>query len=365
MERPLRFFSAVPLLAGVLLVGSACTTAPAERAEAIRAESPLSRAVFLNVDPGDLEDPAGWVETLVRRCRELNVAAAVWHEEEREQEADMVVTVRLSRKPRAGAALPPDAPPSAAGEAEEENAPPGPRPEEPEVLPEGAMLDFLAWSSLPGVAWWIADVSVDPGIAGTVEWSLRSGRAPGGPRDSRPLSVPKLLTSLRDRSPLLSWPTLGALVLPPFVFSSHDEEHLSARIRDRLQEEVAMQTARIIKKDCRDSLLAEEFLHNLALNPQSLVLQYDVEPDVGRVEVRLNSSSSDPVDKDEIQVNDPGLRGRTRPLRKVLSGLQHGGLTGEQLLRVEAISSDLERGRRSYSVPVRVPQAALDHGGPP
>jgi hypothetical protein len=223
MSRQVRNF----ILSGYVLGLAACT-GPLERAgtRELKELPPLPRALSIRVvcdrDAERFGSSEEWGRDLTRvLCDEVNVASAVWHSGERiASEADMRVTVNLSLTP---------------GE-----------PKGPEIDEANALLNCLAWLTIPVVSWFIADVRVHPGLDISLSLELLGEEVPPPEK----VSVPGLAiqTSLWERHPLLSWETLGALVLPPFVFSSGDDDHMDSAIREEVRLEVAVEAAKIVKE---------------------------------------------------------------------------------------------------------------------
>jgi hypothetical protein len=325
------------VVAGCALTLGACASTSLERQEEVAAVPELPRAICVRVDSADGDaGPYGsrdeWREDLTRRLREdLKVAPAVWGPEERDwREADMLVVVTLF--PRA--------------------------PKEPEVDAQGALLDLVTWSWLPLLPWWIADVDVDPGLSFKVTLLLcrEMGEDDFERLQDLPNAVRPIRTCLRDRYPALSWATLGALLLPPFVFSAGDPHHLAESISEAVRREVAVEVAAIIKNA---HLADEELLKDLDVTEgaDGPALVYEARPDLWKVTARLESGASE---EDLLPLQPPGAADTVRG-RLPLGNLLASATEAVELLRVEAVSRTGDR--LYYTIPFETfetsPAAAL------
>ncbi len=223
------FLSAAELLLVAGLLG--CASMPLERAR-VQGASQLppsltrSVAVTVQLDAGTESfygTRAEWLEDIHRTLEALDACAQVVPEAQA-NEADMSVAVQLSRS----------------------------APAEPDIQTTGAFLDFLAWSTLPLLPLWIPDVNVQPELHVRVTRSLRSleGKATvlsPAEHDADPVS-----TSYLDRRPFFSWPTLGAIFVPPFIFSGADAEHVEGEIGEWVREATAVRVAEIVRGSRRE-----------------------------------------------------------------------------------------------------------------
>jgi hypothetical protein len=253
------------LLPTVVLSLLGCASTPLEEAregETAGPALPLQRAVALvvEIEPG-LESLYGtddeWRADFLRVAAELDACARLVPEGEKD-EADMTVTVGLSR----------------AG------------PTEPDIQTTGAFLDFLAWSTIPFLPLWIPDVSIQPELEVRVQRQLRSVESVTIPLfEAQPPRTDRVSTCYLDRRPFFSWPTLGALLVPPFVFSGTDRERIEERIGAWVREATAVQVATIVRES-RPNDMGDELLSGLAVRagPASKpVLTFTAAPALRRV----------------------------------------------------------------------------------
>jgi hypothetical protein len=269
----------------VLLCSCASGSPAREEFDKLRALPSLPRCIALRVHVGpesaasaadasgvpDTSAPFGtlqsWQEDLRRVFVELEVGSGVV---ESEAEADLVVDVQVS-KPRATRA---------------------------EIVAQGALLSFLAWSTVPLLPWWIEEVEVDLGLELEVETSLREDwdtRKPPlpGPVDRTKLSAPPELTCLLDRRPPISWQTLAALFVPPFVFREADPERLEQRVGASLRARAAFAVAKLVKETPHDSELLGE--PKLRWEGDRLLLEFKPHRDLGQIWYRFSDEDSPPT----------------------------------------------------------------------
>ncbi|MBI4602494.1 MAG: hypothetical protein HY721_11095 [Planctomycetes bacterium] len=309
----------LPLLACASILG-ACAADPLK---ALRDEPPVPRAVAVRLHlhvagDGCYGAQRQWEEDFVRVFEGLRVAAAVWGAD-READADLLVEVRLRPSP----------------------------PAEPEVDARGAFLDFLAWSTVPLVPLWIPDVNVSPGLRYEIERKLRSMDGAWQPAwEPAPREASAVITCFRERRPFLSWPTLGALFVPPFVFQGTDPEHFEASVAPRLREDVAVQAARVVKGSfLPERELLEDF--RVARAGSAIVLAYRPLPALRKIKVTLEPAEPG-LERSEEEVLP--FEGSTPALRRLGIGrLLEGRSAPPRLVRIEAIG---ERGAPlRYTIP--------------
>ncbi len=131
-----------------------------------------------------------------------------------------------------------------------------------EIIWQGAILDFIAWSTIPLLPLWIQDVEVDTGISVDMVIYQRTGQADdlwtplkinnedvrypvvGGESTERI----HISTSMLDRYPVFSWQTLMVLVLPPFVFTGGDRDHLQMTIAEEVRRHVGELAASFLRE---------------------------------------------------------------------------------------------------------------------
>jgi hypothetical protein len=190
---------------------SSCATGGREADDPGR-RLPMALHLTVNVPPEGLYGtPEEWTDEIIGALLESNACADAWADGDAPGPGpDMELVVDLSSRE--------------------------PRPSEREV--QGALLDFLAWSTVPPTPLWISDVRVDPGLHFQVEAFEPGGKEPillgEGEADCPPIKTCHL-----DRNAFLSWKTLGAIVVPPFVFKEPDREHLIGEIAADVRRAVA------------------------------------------------------------------------------------------------------------------------------
>lgn len=127
------------------------------------------------------------------------------------------------------------------------------------VRTQGAILDFVAWSTVPFLPLFIDDVEVKPAldIELSVDTRVLSGwRSTDEPGDF----VPPVATNMLERYPLASWQTLAVLVVPPFFFDGSEEGHLEASIAPHVRRNVAIEIARLVKRASDKELITTPIL---------------------------------------------------------------------------------------------------------
>ena len=234
----------------VALPGCSLTPLETETAQEFAREKYIPRIVSISVTfDGDESECFGsedeWNEDLTQAFQDLNVAAAVWstgEEEETGEEADLAVTLTVSRGTRSSEEVDRD------------------------LAGQGAFLNFLAWSvPVPILPMCLEDVQVVPDLSARVKLSVRAGDAQSGADEVDLLAENEniaIMTSFLERYEFFSWATLGALFVPPFVFREGNPEHLANSIASRVRAEVAWELAKLIKEwDLED----KELLKDLAV----------------------------------------------------------------------------------------------------
>ncbi|MEM7234323.1 MAG: hypothetical protein AAF517_19250 [Planctomycetota bacterium] len=253
---------------------------------------------------------------LVDRFRtRFDVAASIWsHAERPANEADLVVDIALDvLEPRSG-----------------------------DIDIERAALDFLVWSAIPFVPWWIRDVSIDPGVRLHIEASY-AGEGSLDRQQQFDVALAPVPTCLRDRYPVWSWATLGAAVVPPFVFREYDAAHLHAAIADEVEFRVALELARWLKGA---NLGENEILRAPAVEKTELV--YDAHPELWRVRVWSDTKGPDFEVSSIMPLGSRELRRRRVSLEALGANLDG------TLLRLEATRRDGETLQYSLRVPDRL-----------
>jgi len=331
-----------PLVTTILSFAAAawgCSSAPVEREEdAKMPERP--RVLQLDIDPGS-EASFGtredWHSDISRVLQELNACTAVWTPEmSAERRPDMVLRLDVRTE-------------SAGGDAQ--------------VRTEGALLDFLAWSTLPLLPLWIRDVDVDPGVtleATCSDYCSRAGAKPEEVLESKlgPIPCPSISSCHLDRHAIISWSSLGGIFVPPFVFKSPDREHFAGSAGSRVREEVALALGRMVKSF--KSVEPPEPFRSLRLEPNGagLTLVLDLEPqaDLLKLDAGLEegmpplAGQTEPRPVLSLRFDYPeGSAGRLKPIP--LDGLVPLVASEEHLLRIEA--TDRRGLTWRYSLPVR------------
>lgn len=155
-----------------------------------------------------------------------------------------------------------------------------------------ATLGILAYVTIPLLPLWIRDVHKDPGLSLTLTAAL-VGES-GGPAWRREnLPVPDLLTSFSERVPFLSWTMLGAIVVPPCVFKGEERSaHMESSMGERVRRGAADQVAKWLSEQKIEPELLRDF--EVRPGPKGWLLSFMVEPEVGRLVIRLGSKKVNP-----------------------------------------------------------------------
>lgn len=225
------------LLAGAFLSACAASHLETEEAREVRAAKPLQRALRLAVelrgeDAALYGDKSQWENDLRHFLDALKVSEVPISDASLEPDMELAVVV-------------------------------SPVQAKPTVVPEGALLDVLIWMTVPFLPLWIKDVEVEPGLRVEIQLSpvveemdsgsqVSSKRPPPDPVDLH--SVP---TNMLERYPFFSWETLGAVLLPPFVFQHGDAEHMGAEIGDEVRWQAALEIAGLVKRVDPQELLTD------------------------------------------------------------------------------------------------------------
>lgn len=274
-------------LFGTLLFLAGCASIPPEanRESDLEKTSPLPKAIFVEVEltglDGRFDDSSSekaeqrWEARIREDLEKLNVAAAVRCEKEVDRRsADLRAVITLRRPPEDSLSL-------------------------TEVDDNGALLDFLAWSTVPLLPLWIEDVRVDPGIRFELQLFRRERRSessiveePVLPQATA-LPTPAISTCMLDRYPFPSWAILGAIFVPPFLFEEGEAEHLWAAIEERVQQEIALAVAGEITGEIRNRLGRDELLTGFSMKKgeEGWIVSFSCREDVGRIRYRLGERS--------------------------------------------------------------------------
>ncbi len=316
------------ILPCLLLALSSCASNPLDRREALdlAAGSPVPRVIWIKVECGEglFGSREDWSDDLWGVFRDLNVCAAVRTEDDGPADgADLEVAVTLER-----------------GE-----------PRDPEIDAQGALLDFLAWSAVPPLPLWIADVRVDPGV----KVRLTAAPLPGGKKvHLGAMECPALRTCQRERFPFFSWPTLGAVLVPPFLFSHPDPSHLETSICNHVRMEVALRIAEAVK-----TALPEQSELLSGLSVEGGVLTFVPAPHLKDMVLRVEPADSGVPrvpSGPRIRVTVPYEEAKDgSPKTQSLKALVPGQRGEDLLLRIEASGRLGEKLRYSLPLPATEP----------
>jgi len=229
-------------------------------------------------------------------------------------------------------------------------------PKDPAVDREGALLWFLAWSTVPLLPWIIEDVQVDPGVGVDMRWALREGGEPeslsidlGGYVES---------ASLWDRQPFWAWRTFAAIVVPPFAWPElrkTDRGELAETIGDRVRFEVALRVAKAVKMNVR---IDNELLRDVSAERTSdstIRVRFLPHRDLMATRYRFEAEGVEPASWALIALppvaddEDPELWSRDIPLPPDISA------DADVLIRLEA-----KHRRKNLVLPYSVRVAPLD-----
>jgi hypothetical protein len=297
-----------------------CASSPLERPDvrALADAKPLARVVLLKVECQEPEKSGAakdWLEDLSRGLRDLNACVLVCTEpdpgrSEKATPPDMMVTVVVQPA----------------------------EPDDSEIDAAAACLDVLAWSTVPLLPWWIPDVDVHPALRLDVRGELVAAKVAGRTVFKSEVTLPAVRTNLLERYPFLSWPTLGSVVIPPFVFKSGDPVHMNEAAGKRIRFEAAVGVGSLIKRN----LLGGELILDMKIVGHREIL-ITPSPDLGKLALRIEGQGG------QSTIFELGLnnRGQQRvPLTKV-RGIE---ADGEKLLRVAAYSRRPGVGAVPYSI---------------
>lgn len=312
------------------LAFSGCAAQPREGEAPPRNDAGLIRTVAVAVEcspDGYYGTREEWTEAILDAIWAEGLCTAVWESgDEVRVPPDITVAVAI----KSGA--------------------PGP----PDVETQGALLGFLAWSTIPFLPWWISDVNVDPGVEVTVERELQVPGKEGAGTVSVPPSRFKLepiLTDLRERYPLLSWSTLGQVLLPPTLFKQGDPEQLEESLGPEVRRRASLQVAGIL---ATTAFVEKELIESLDVRwvGNQAFLCFAPSPDLYHLSVQLAGSSR----KIEKIVKDPSGRNERVALKSLLSGRAPEG----KLLQVLAYGPE---GVLPYSVAVTSGSSGAEKDG--
>jgi hypothetical protein len=300
--------AAVLVLSAALASG--CSTAPLERTENLELAqaAPLPHTISIELEGDELFGSyEEWLEELTRAFERLRVCSGVMNGSPDQADLHLKVVFRSAEKPSP-----------------------------PKIDSQGALLDFLAWSTVPLLPLWIPDVHLDPGVATDVTLAHR-GRS-GKLVLASEVRPPVLKTTQLERHQVLSWPMAGALFLPPFVFRSPDPERIRETLAERLRLETACRIAGVVKlAPAEDDLLREL---EIKLDGGQPYLLYTPSEDLMRVRIRVEGKPA------LREIRHPAGTARKKvSLKELLAGEPASG----SLLRIEAEGRN--RGQRlGYSI---------------
>jgi hypothetical protein len=217
-----------------------------------------------------------------------------------------------------------------------------PRPSEREV--QGALIDFLAWSTVPPTMLWVPDVRIDPGLHFGLSAFEPAGEAPIllGEGDA---DCPFIKTCHLDRNAFLAWKTLGAVLVPPFIFKEPDREHLAGEIAGDVRRAVADAIVRRVRSAPWpiEGLRALEVSYG---NDGVPILHID--PDLNAIAKVLARVEQLRPRKTSKAIEIPVRLDRKPPDRP----LPFPGFDGEgRFLRVEVVRRDGKRSRLTFPLP--------------
>ena len=321
------------VLTSVTLGGVSCATHPLDTPEArwLADQPRLPRTIEVSVSVDGAEgvfgDTEAWTGDVVRWLGEkLSVSEGVMPSGTSGVPADLRLDVEIA------------------------TAAPAP----PQVSTQGAFLEVLAWTTIPLLPLWIDDVFVDPGVVVRVHRRRRHGVGHdaelGESREIATLGSRPVSTDMLDRYGFLSWPTLGAIVVPPFLFEKGDSERLESTLADDLRKRMAVRLAEAVVQDAAALVASgEELLHDLragwSRDGDALVVAFSAHREVGVVRVWAEdiSGSLRGVGTQRIPVAAAGAR----PVHSYSIPLET--LRGARRLRIDAIGRASGR-RLPYSL---------------
>jgi hypothetical protein len=226
-------------------------------------------------------------------------------------------------------------------------------PSKPEVEVSAALLDVLAYVTIPLLPIWIRDVRKDPGLRLELTASFVGQSSVDKLEDTIDRELPALVTSLLERSPLFSWTTLGAIVLPPFLFEGDDRsEHMEASMGARVRRLAAATLApairlKLLKSDPKG--LVRDI--KVSRGPSGTELSFDVHEEVQAVSVHVGKRVARDGDFHDALADLEPCRNKDFALdRKEREPLSCPLLPGAEVARIEVETTDYPQVVRRYTV---------------
>lgn len=331
-----------PVLLGCALLITSCASDPMKRPEVVQLskEEPLPRTIRMKVVCDEKSLFGGeedWIRDISRIFEELNVCTKVWREgDEKAKDADMAVQIILEAKEPF---------------------------QQTEIDGQGALLDTLAWSTLPFVPWFIHDVQVDPGLQMRIQGESLPSQIPMTSEGELVVECPSIKSSLKDRRTFFSWQTLGCLVVPPFLFRGSDGEHLAGSISEEVRLEVAFSAAKVVKNSWLQG--KEELLRDLKIGRSGEDWFLSGVPSQNLLKLTLRIQPADPGtalshQKTIEEFVKFGAK-TTDPTQWNLEKLNPDLFEKGALLRIDALGRDDRRLR--YTVPLPAGPSSSSSGG--
>lgn len=329
--RPLRFrlvsLSARMLLAAAASLTCGCTATPEREAENLASAPPLPYAIRLQVnisDEGSYGSQDEWRDALSGAFETTAVGAVVLTTEQGSQDITVAVDV---------------------GRSDDRLSP------EAEINVQGAVLDFLAWSTIPFLPLWIPDIDVraELGVKVRFVYPREAKRS----RSPTPIELPTVKTCHLERHAFWSWPTVGALLLPPFVFRSPQPERLQETIALAVRRAVADEVAITVKSTLRET--EKELLHELTVKRrgEGWVLMYRPDPNCSKLTLRVESADSAASVGRSPKAMSIDMPYSTKPLPPTaqwITNRVNAVPAGPLLLRIEATGRN-DNQRLGYTIP--------------
>jgi hypothetical protein len=313
--------SARLLLATAASLACGCTAAPDKEHDDLD-PPPYAIGLQLRTNGDQIYGiPEEWRETLLSAFESTAVASAVFTSEERKPDFTVDVQVGRSDDP-----LYPEA----------------------RINMQGALLDFLAWSTVPFLPLWILDVEVRPELE--IKVGLVYPEAAQRSRFEPPIGPPTVKTCHLDRHSFWSWPTAGALLLPPFVFRKPAPERLQETIALEVRRAVASEIAAAIERRLQGA--NDELLYDLSIerHDQGLVLRYRPDPNCKRFDFHAEPvEATGKSTRIRRGMSIPNTMDLSNPPPLILTEVLQAVPPGPFLLRIDASGRD---GRTlKYTVP--------------
>lgn len=293
-----------------IAVGSVSCAGADRREEKIQDILPtLPMAVFVDIDLPKDETTYGekeqWQDVIVQVFEDLHVSQKLTFESVGDSDLKVKVTIK-------------------------------PGDVDTNIRADGAFLGVLAWITIPLLPLWLDDVDVHPGLHVNCSLFRRVDGSYVNESGESKIEYDEIATCMLDRYPFLSWSTLSVLLVPPFVHTNGNPEHLESSIGPSVRHKVAVEIAKLVKASGADNAIRVR-----ALKPTAAgwTLSGTARPHIGllRLSVDYGAEVEEPLDPD---------RGIDKPFELEIRRDEVG--SGDYL-RIETLDSS-DGSRRPYTL---------------